>query len=128
MRAYGAQLDDDKLELSGGGHARLRLFAPDNQPSPWAAGASARVRRFAYGDHGDPIGAIDLSGTVQISDDDLMGSQIGQRVSGELGFTWWINAASGVRIAANAGEDRGALFIGAQLELTYGLLDGTFAR
>jgi len=57
-----------------------------------------------------------------------MGSQIGQRISGQLGFTWWINAASGVRIAANAGEDRGALFIGAQLEATYGLLDGTFAR
>jgi hypothetical protein len=126
--AYGAQLDDDKLELSGGGYARLRLFAPDNQPSPWAAGARARVRRFAYGDHGDPLGAIDLSGDLQISDDDVMGSQIGQRVSGQLGFTWWINAASGFRIAANVGEDRGALFIGAQLEATYGLLDGTFAR
>jgi hypothetical protein len=126
--SYGAQLDDDKLELSGGGYARLRLFAPDNQPAPWAAGASARVRRFAYGDHGDPLGAIDLSGNVQISDDDLMGGQIGQRVSGQLGFTWWLNAASGFRIAANAGEDRGVLFIGAQLEATYGLLDGTFAR
>lgn len=56
------------------------------------------------------------------------GSQIGQRVSGELGVTWWINAASGVRIAASAGEDRGVLFIGGQLELTYGLLDATFAR
>jgi len=126
--AYGAQLDDDKLELSGGGYARLRLFAPDTQPSPWAAGARVRARRFAYGDHGDPLGAIDLSGDLQISDDDLMGSQIGQRVSGQLGFTWWINAASGFRLAANVGEDRGALFIGAQLEATYGLLDGTFAR
>jgi hypothetical protein len=126
--AYGAQLDDDKLELSGGGYARLRLFAPDNQPSPWAAGARLRARRFAYGDHGDPLGAIDLSGDLQISDDDVMGSQIGQRVSGQLGFTWWINAASGFRLAANVGEDRGALFIGAQLEATYGLLDGTFAR
>jgi HEAT repeats len=126
--AYGAQLDDDKLELSGGGYARLRLFAPDNQPSPWAAGARLRARRFAYGDHGDPLGAIDLSGDLQISDDDVMGSEIGQRVSGQLGFTWWINAASGFRLAANVGEDRGALFIGAQLEATYGLLDGTFAR
>jgi HEAT repeat protein len=126
--AYGAQLDDDKLELSAGGYARLRLFAPDTQPSPWAAGAHARVRRFAYGDHGDPLGALDLSGDLQISDDDVMGSQVGQRVSGQLGFTWWINAASGFRIAANVGEDRGALFIGAQLEATYGLLDGTFAR
>jgi hypothetical protein len=126
--AYGAQLDDDLLEISGGGYARLRLFAPDNQPSPWAIGTTARIRRFAYGDHGDPIGAIDLSGGIQLSDDDLMDSKISQRVTGELGFTWWINAASGFRLSANIAEDRGVLFLGAQLELTYGLLDGTFAR
>jgi hypothetical protein len=126
--SYGTQLDDDKLELSGGGYARLRLFAPDPQPAPWAMGASARVRRFVYGDHGDPLGAVDLSGNLQISDDDLMGSQIGQRISSQLGFTWWLNAASGFRLAANVAQDRGVLFIGAQLEATYGLLDGTFAR
>ncbi|HEX2686777.1 MAG TPA: HEAT repeat domain-containing protein, partial [Kofleriaceae bacterium] len=126
--AYGAQLDDDKLELSGGAYARLRLFAHDNQPAPWAVGANARVRRFTYGEHGDPLGAIDLSGDVQISNDDVMNSQIGQRITGQVGFTWWLNAVSGVRIAANVGEDRGALFLGAQLEATYGLLDGSFAR
>jgi hypothetical protein len=126
--AYGAQLDDDKLELSGGGYARLRLFAPDDQPSPWAVGASARLRRFTYGDHGDPLGALDVSGVLQLSDDDLMNSQIGQRLSGQLGFTWWLNAASGIRLAASVGEDRGALFLGAELTATYGLLDGTFAR
>jgi len=125
---YGAQLDDDKLEVSGTGYGRLRLFAPDDQPSPWAVGATARVRRFAYGDHGDPLGALDLAATLQISDDDLMNSQIGQRVTGQLGFTWWINAASGLRLAANVGEDRGALFLGAELSATYGLLDGTMAR
>ncbi|HEU4735035.1 MAG TPA: HEAT repeat domain-containing protein [Kofleriaceae bacterium] len=125
---YGAQLDDDKLELSGGGYGRVRLFAGDNEPSPWAVGATARVRRFTYGDHGDPFGALDLSGTVQLSDDDLMNSQVGQRVTGQLGFTWWLNPASGFRLAASVGEDRGALFLGAQLEATYGLLDGTFAR
>jgi hypothetical protein len=126
--SYGAQLDDDKLELSGGGYARLRLFAPDNVPAPWAAGVTARARRFAYGEHGDPFGALDLSAAIQLSNDDLMTSQIGQRVTGQLGFTWWLNAASGVRIAANVGEDRGALFLGAELQGTYGLLDGTFAR
>ncbi|MEO7730448.1 MAG: hypothetical protein ABIY55_05710, partial [Kofleriaceae bacterium] len=126
--AYGSQLEDDKLEVSGTGYGRLRLFAPDNQPSPWAAGATARVRRFAYGDHGDPLGALDLSATLQISNDDLMTSQIGQRLTGQLGFTWWVNAASGVRLAANVGEDRGALFLGAELSATYGFLDGTFAR
>jgi len=126
--SYGAQLDDDKLEISGGGYARLRLFAPDGTPAPWAAGASARVRRFAYGDHGDPLGAIDVSGDLRLSNDDLMNSQVGQRVTGQLGFTWWLNAASAFRLAANIGEDRGALFIGAELQATYGLLDGTFAR
>jgi HEAT repeat protein len=126
--AYGAQLDDDKLEVSNTSYARLRLFAPMNQPSPWAVGTTTRVRRFTYGEHGDPFGAIDLSADLLISNDDLMASQIGQRISGQLGFTWWINAASAFRLAANAGEDRGAIFIGAQLEATYGLLDGTFAR
>lgn len=125
---YGAQLDDDQLELSGGAYGRLRLFAPDNTPSPWAIGATVRARRFAYGEHGDPFGALDLSGELQISNDDLMGSQIGQRVTGQLGVTYWLNPASGFRLAASVGEDRGALVIGAELTATYGLLDGTFAR
>jgi hypothetical protein len=126
--AYGAQLDDDKLEVSGGAYARLRLFAPDDQPSPWAAGARVGARRFAYGEHGDPLGALDISGELQLSDDDLMDSQIGQRITGEVGASWWINAASALRLSAHIGEDRGVVFVGAQLELTYGLLDGTFAR
>ncbi|MBC7973378.1 MAG: hypothetical protein H7138_00210, partial [Myxococcales bacterium] len=126
--AYGAQLDDDKLEVSGTAFGRLRLFAPDDQPAPWAIGATARVRRFSYGDHGDPLGALDLAAVLLVSDDDLMNSQLGQRLTGQLGFTWWVNAASGFRLAANVGEDRGALFIGAELQATYGLLDGTFAR
>jgi hypothetical protein len=126
--AYGAQLDDDKLEVSGGAYARLRLFAPETQPSPWAAGARVRARRFAYGDHGDPLGAIDISGELQLSDDDVMGSQIGQRITGQIGASWWINTASALRLSASIGEDRGVVFIGARLELTYGLLDGTFAR
>lgn len=126
--SYGAQLDDDQLELSGTGYARLRLFAPDNQPSPWALGATARARRFTYGEHGDPLGVLDVSAALQISNDDLMNSQIGQRVTGQLGFTWWLNPASGVRLAASLAEDRGAVVFGAELSATYGLLDGTFAR
>ena len=65
---------------------------------------------------------------LQISNDDLMNSQIGQRLTGQLGFTWWLNPASGVRLAATIGEDRGAIVFGAELTATYGLLDGTFAR
>jgi hypothetical protein len=125
---YGSQLDDDTLELSGTGYARARLFASDPQPSPWALGATARARRFVYGSHGDPLGAVDLSLAIELSDDDLANSQVGQRITGQLGVTWWMNPASGFRIAANLGEDRGKLFVGAQLTASYGLLDGTFAR
>ncbi|HEX7837728.1 MAG TPA: hypothetical protein VF469_09710, partial [Kofleriaceae bacterium] len=125
--SYGAQLDDDQLELAGSAYGRLRLFAPANTPSPWAAGASARMRRFTYGEHGDPLGALDASADLQVSNDDLMNSRIGQRLTGQLGFTWWLNPASGFRLAASVGEDRGALFLGAELTATYGLLDGTFA-
>jgi len=126
--SYGAQLDDDQLELSGTAYGRLRLFAAEDQPSPWAVGATARARRFAYSEHGDPIGVFDLSAELQISNDDLMNSQLGQRLTGQLGFTWWLNAASGFRLAASIGEDRGAIVFGAELTATYGLLDGTFAR
>ena len=125
---YGAQLDEDKLEISGTGYARLRLFAPDMQPSPWAAGATASMRRFTYAEHGDPIGALDLTGTAQVSSDDLRMSDTSLRVTGELGFTYWLNQASGIRLAGQVAEDGGALFFGAQLQATYGLLDGTFAR
>ncbi len=127
---YGSQLADDTLELSGAGYARLRLFAPDTQPAPWAFGARAQLRRFTYGEHGDPIGALDLAADVRISDDNPlndMEDEIGFRVAGQLGFTWWLNQASGVRVAATVASDRGELFIGAQLEATYGLLDGSFA-
>jgi len=126
--SYGAQLDDDTLELSGGAYARLRLFAPAGAPAPWAIGATARARKFTYGEHGDPFGAFDLSAEVQLSSDGAMTSQTGQRITGQLGFTWWLSPASGVRLAASLGEDRGAIVFGAQLSGSYGLLDGTFAR
>nr|MDQ3370313.1 hypothetical protein [Myxococcota bacterium] len=135
LAGYGRQLDEDKLELSGHGYARLRLFAPDDQPSPWALGARARMRRFTYGDHGDPIGVFDLGGGIQISKDDggdedgdgEPDAVLGMRVSGELGFTWWLNAASGIRLGAAVAADGGELFIGATLTATYGLLDATFS-
>ena len=129
---YGTQLKDDTVELSGAAYGRLRLFAPADQPSPWALGASARMRRFGYGDHGDPYGALDVVGDVQISDDDPIdpnaNGALGLRVSGQLGFTWWWNQASGVRLAANAAIDGGELFVGAQLSASYGWLDATFSR
>jgi hypothetical protein len=89
------------------------------------------MRRFTYGEHGDPVGVFDLAGDVLLSDDDTLGDadvEIGLRIQGQLGFTWWLNQASGIRLAATIAQEAGKeLFIGAQLQLTYGLLDGTFA-
>ncbi|MBA3397258.1 MAG: HEAT repeat domain-containing protein [Deltaproteobacteria bacterium] len=137
LAGYGTQLADDTLELAGHAYARYRLFAPsegeDAQPTPWALGATARMRRFTYGDHGDPIGMVDLGGDVMLSsdddgsDNDEQGGDIGLRLGGELGFTWWLNQASGVRLAASIIADGGEVFIGANLSATYGLLDATFA-
>jgi hypothetical protein len=130
--SYGAQLAEDKAEVSGTAYARTRLLAPDAQPSPWAIGATGRLKRFAYGEHGDPLGALDVSATIALSKD---GSPVGQpatqtalRLAGELGFTYWVNQASGVRAAATIAEDGGELFFGASIQATYGLLDGTYAH
>jgi hypothetical protein len=128
LAGYGIQLDDDKLELFGSAYGRLRMFAPDMQPAPWAAGATATMRRFTYAEHGDRLGIFDLTGAAQISNDDLMQSDTALRISGELGFTYLINQASGLRLAGQFAEDGGNLFIGAKLQVTYGLLDGTYAR
>ena len=131
---YGSQLQDDKLELAGHAYGRYRLFAPDDQPSPWAVGATAGMRRFTYGDHGDPYGMFDLRGGVGVAQDDLdfngdgeRDSKLALRVSGTLGFTWWLNQASGIRLGADVQADSGELFVGASLSATYGLLDATFA-
>jgi len=125
---YGAQLQDDKLELSGTGYARYRLFPGDMEPAPWALGATARMRRFTYGEHGDPFGALDLAGTVALSSDAEMMSDKALRIEGQAGFTYWINQASGIRLSGAFAEDAGEIYFWARLEATYGLLDGTYAR
>jgi hypothetical protein len=129
---YGKQLAEDKAEASGTAFARARLLAPDTQPSPWAIGATGRLRRFAYGEHSDAIGVLDVSATLTLSKD---GAPMGQmsdpaalRIEGSAGFTYFMNTASGLRAAATIAEDAGEIFFGASLQATYGLLDGTFAR
>ena len=135
---YGKQIADDKAEISGTGFGRMRLFAdsenPDGaiaQPAPWAFGATGRLRRFAYGEHGDAFGVLDVSGTVIASSDGCTGmdcqSTRGLRIAGEIGFTLFMNQASGIRLAGNVAQDSGELFIGGTLTATYGLLDGGFA-
>ncbi len=135
---YGKQIAEDKAEISGTAFGRMRLFSdsenPDGsiaQPAPWAFGATGRLRRFAYGEHGDALGALDLSGTVIASSDGCTGmdceSTRGLRIAGEIGFTLFMNQASGIRLAGNVAQDSGELFIGGTLTATYGLLDGSFA-
>ncbi|HEX4451079.1 MAG TPA: HEAT repeat domain-containing protein [Kofleriaceae bacterium] len=126
---YGIQLDDDKVQLVATGYARDRLLAPMGQPSPWAVGAGATATRFTYGDHGDQFGAVDLTATVQYGGDDVpMNADNGFSIAAQLGFTYLINQASGLRLAGQVAEDDGELLFGATLTATYGLLDGTFAR
>jgi hypothetical protein len=125
---YGTQLDDDKLEIAGTAYARYRLFAADGTPVPYGAGATAHVTRFTYGDHGDPLGMFDLTGTIDVSTDDRMGTDKGLVLEGQLGFTMLFNTASGLRLAASIAEDGGTIFLGANLQATYGLLDAVFAR
>nr|MBA2543319.1 hypothetical protein [Deltaproteobacteria bacterium] len=52
---------------------------------------------------------------------------LGVRLAGQLGFTYFMNQASGVRLAANVVADGGEFFVGASLQMTYGFLDATFA-
>jgi hypothetical protein len=124
---YAQQLDEDKLEISGSAYARYRLFTPDLAPSPWAVGATASVRKFAYAEHGDPVGTLDVTGAIDVSDDELPMIDKGLRITGSVGFTWWVNQAGGLRVAANVTEDTGAFTFGLSLQGTYALLDGTFA-
>jgi hypothetical protein len=131
---YGAQLDDDKMELSGDAYARYRLFADGDagEPSPWAVGVTGRMRRFTYGEHGEPFGVLDLTGDIAASSNgsaDMNNpSDKALRIMGELGFTYIVNQASGIRVAAQLAEDSGTLFFGASLQATYGFLDGSYAR
>jgi hypothetical protein len=125
---YSRQLPGDVSDISGSGFARLRLLAPDGEASPWAVGVSARWRRFTYGAHLDPIGSIDVTATLGASDDDVGMRDIGMLVGGEIGFTLRPNRASALRLAGNVTLDGGELIVGASLEATYGLADGSVSR
>jgi hypothetical protein len=124
---YGRQLSS-QLDVEGDAWGRLRILAATNSPSPWAVGASVRAKRFTYGDFGDPIGTIDLTGTVAMSKDDRQNTNVGTSLGVELGFTYWFNQASGLRLAAQGSFDSGKLFIGAKLEGSYGFIDAAFAK
>jgi hypothetical protein len=128
LASYGQQVDDDKLEIIGTAFAQARLFAPMPQGSPWAVGGSGTLNRYTYSDHGDPFGLLSLTAVIGLSNDGLMGSSTSLHVEGDLGFTYWINQASGLTLAGSIIMDGNALFVGASLKATYGLLDGSFAR
>ena len=95
---------------------------------PTRSARSVTATRFTYGEHGDPFGTFDLTGTAQYSSDDEMMVDAGFSIAAQLGFTYIINQASGLRLAGQVAEDDGSFLFGATLTATYGLLDGTFAR
>lgn len=122
----GQQREDGVADLTADAFARLALFTGD-APAPWALGASARVRRFTYGEYGDPLGAFDLRAEVALSSDDRDNTSVGLRIGGELGFSWVLDLASEVRVSAAVFEDAGELTVLGGLQARYGLLDGAFA-
>jgi hypothetical protein len=123
--AYGKQLPGLTSDITGSAYGRLRVLAPDGERSPWAAGAAARWRKFTYGDHYDPIGAIDIGAFAAVSDDDVDGVDVGFSVGGDIGFSLVFNRVSVLRLSGNASFDGGELIVGAALEASYGLADGS---
>ncbi len=97
-------------------------------PKPWQVEATGRWRRFAHGDHGELVGTFDVAAALLASDDGGMNSDLGARVMGEAGWTWQLNRASGIRVAAQGAYESGAIFVGASVEASYGFLDAGFAR
>jgi hypothetical protein len=95
---------------------------------PWQVEASGRWRRFVHGDHAELLGTFDVGAALLASDDGGMDSRKGARVMAEVGWTWTLNRASGVRLAGTGAFEGGAFFVGASLEASYGFLDGGFAR
>jgi hypothetical protein len=95
---------------------------------PWQAQAGGRWRRFVHGDHAELLGTFDVGAALLVSDDGGMDSRKGMRVMGEVGWTWQLNRASGVRLAAHGAYEEKVFFLGASLEASYGFLDGGFAR
>lgn len=107
--------------------ARYRILAPEDETAPWQATLGARWRRFAHGDHGDLLGALDAGAVLLASDDDRDDTDLGLRLAGEVGWTWSLDRASSVRVAGTAAVESKELFFGASLSAAYGFLDGTFA-
>jgi hypothetical protein len=95
---------------------------------PWQVEASGRWRRFVHGDHAELVGTFDVAAALTASDDGGMNSDLGARLMGEAGWTWQLNRASGVRVAAQGVYESGAIFIGASLEASYGFLDAGYAH
>ncbi len=105
--------------------ARYRITG---DPTPWQAQAAGRWRRFAHGDHGELLGTLDVGAALLVSDDDSDDTELGARLLGEVGWTWQLNRASGLRVAGRAAIESGEFFVGATLGASYGFLDAGFAR
>jgi hypothetical protein len=120
---YGQQTATGEHELVGEAFARYRILGDDGDPTPWAAAASAAWRRYAYSEHFDPIGALEIAGQVGASKDGFDSSRVATRVAGRVGWLWSPNRASRFRLAGHLALESGTLFVGATFEAVYGLLD-----
>jgi hypothetical protein len=126
-RARYVQQLDLTSDVDVAGWARYRLFPPDGAPAPWALGGTARWRRFVYGEHLDPRGALDVGGQLALSSSGVEGVDRGLRIGAEVGWTVLWSRASSLRLAGGATFDSGEWFLGVRLHAAYGLLDAAFA-
>jgi hypothetical protein len=95
---------------------------------PWQVQAGGRWRRFVHGDHAELVGTFDVGAALLASDDATDQTELGARLMGDVGWTWQLNRASGIRLAGTGAFESGAFFLGASLEVTYGFLDAGFAK
>jgi hypothetical protein len=122
---YGEQSADGTRELVGDAAARYRVLADDGDPSPWAASAGATLRRFAYSDVFDPIGALELGVRVGASSDGGEDDEVASMVELSAGWLFVPRRASRMRVAALGRLEGGELILGAVVELAHGLLDAS---
>ncbi len=126
--SFGKQSQDGLQELRVDGFARLRILAEDNERSPWALGVISHLRRFHYGSHFDPLGALDISAEVGASSLGAEDSEIATKIAGSVGWLWAPSRASQIRLAGQLRYESSNLFMGLVLDGRLGLLDAGFHR
>lgn len=129
LARFARQSRDGTRELTADGLATLRLFNDEDagEPAPWSASARVAWRTYFYGDHWDPIGALEFAGLAGLSDADLGdATNVASRLGGSVGWLWIPNRASRFRLAGDVVLESGEMFVGITFTAAYGLLDTSF--